>query len=307
MTGVTGVTAGEAVDAANAIFGRQHGNRALHAKGLLLKGTFTGAAPARGLTSAAHFTGEEVPVTARFSNGSGSPSAPDYLPEVRGLAVKFYLPDGSRTDIVAQTARYFPVATPEEFVALLRAASPRWRAPLGLAAFFATHPRAALRLARNQRLLAPPLTFASVAYYAVHAYRWVNADGGISHVRYAWRPAGPERRISPIRAARGGRDYLHEGMRRQITQAPVRFRLEVQVAGPRDELDDPSADWPAQRRRFHAGTLTLNALEEGRERDGDVLVFDPTRVCEGIELTDDPVLRFRSPAYRESVARRSSG
>jgi catalase len=35
-----------------------------------------------------------------------------------------------------------------------------------------------------------------------------------------------------------------------------------------------------------------------------VLVFDPVRVTDGIELSDDPILRFRSPAYRVSVERR---
>ena len=36
-----------------------------------------------------------------------------------------------------------------------------------------------------------------------------------------------------------------------------------------------------------------------------MLVFDPTRVTDGIELSDDPVLRFRPGAYSESVARRA--
>jgi catalase len=37
-----------------------------------------------------------------------------------------------------------------------------------------------------------------------------------------------------------------------------------------------------------------------------VLVFDPTRVVDGIELSDDPVLRFRPAAYDVSVARRTT-
>jgi catalase len=36
-----------------------------------------------------------------------------------------------------------------------------------------------------------------------------------------------------------------------------------------------------------------------------VLVFDPTRVTDGIELSDDPILRFRPRAYSVSVARRA--
>ncbi len=55
-----------------------------------------------------------------------------------------------------------------------------------------------------------------------------------------------------------------------------------------------------------AGTLEVTGLETERETGGDVLVFDPTRVTDGIECSDDPVLRFRSDAYRESVTRRTA-
>jgi catalase len=54
-----------------------------------------------------------------------------------------------------------------------------------------------------------------------------------------------------------------------------------------------------------SGTLELTELETGRDTAGDILVFDPTRVTDGIELTDDPIPRFRSQAYSESVERRA--
>jgi catalase len=53
-----------------------------------------------------------------------------------------------------------------------------------------------------------------------------------------------------------------------------------------------------------AGTLELTGLDTERETGTDVLVFDPVRVTEGIELSDDPILRFRERAYSASVARR---
>jgi catalase len=34
-------------------------------------------------------------------------------------------------------------------------------------------------------------------------------------------------------------------------------------------------------------------------------VFDPVRVTDGVELTDDPVLHFRPLAYTESADRRA--
>ncbi len=42
-----------------------------------------------------------------------------------------------------------------------------------------------------------------------------------------------------------------------------------------------------------------------RERDGDIPVNDPTRVTDGIELSDDPILHIRTYVYGESVRRRT--
>jgi catalase len=80
--------------------------------------------------------------------------------------------------------------------------------------------------------------------------------------------------------------------------------LEVQIAEPEDPIDDPSAPWPKARRRVDVGTFEITGLETERETGGDVLVFDPTRVTDGIELSGDPVLLFRKSAYSASVARR---
>jgi catalase len=55
-----------------------------------------------------------------------------------------------------------------------------------------------------------------------------------------------------------------------------------------------------------AGTLEITELEVQRETGDDVLVFDPTRITAGIELSDDPVLQFRRAVYSESVARRTA-
>src|SRR5919204_6723755 len=111
--------AAEAVDAINDISGEHPGHRAAHAKGTLLAGTFTPSGS--GLTTAAHMGEEPVRVTVRFSNGGGDPAIPDYAKEGRGLAVKFYLPDGSKTDIVALSLPCFFVRTPEDFLDFTRA------------------------------------------------------------------------------------------------------------------------------------------------------------------------------------------
>lgn len=295
------ITPDQAVDAVNEVFGRHPGHRALHAKGTVLAGTFTATPEAAKLTQAAHMQGEPVRVTARFSNASGNPRVPDYAPDVRGLAVKFYLPDGSRTDIVAQTAPRFPSRTPEEFVELLRATEPSLSAPLKFARL-ATRNRGILTgLPANVPTLLPPDSYATIPYYAIHAYVWVAPDGARQPVRYSLLPAAVGRRLKPWEAKRKGRDYLQKDI---LERLPVSFTLQLQLAEPGDRTDDPSVAWPKTHPTVNAGTLELTGLDAEREKGGDVLLFDPTRVTDGIELSDDGVLRFRRDAYGASVARR---
>jgi catalase len=297
----------EAVDAIHARFGRHPRRRALHAKGTWCSGTFTATPEAAALSRAAHLRGEPVPVTARLSNGAGNPRLPDGASDVRGLAVAWELPDGSRTDLLAQSVPRFFSPTPEEFIALVRAGTGR-SAALKFPAFLAARPKALRSAPANVAALRPIPSYARCRYYAVHAFRWVAADGTVTHVRLEWRPEAGEAHLSPLEARRRSRDYLQEDLSARLSgDGTVRFVLEAQIAAPGDPVDDPSEHWPADRRRIDAGTLVLDAVAADPEADGSPFVFDPMRLTDGIEATDDPVLRYRPDAYSESVARRTAG
>jgi catalase len=294
--------AGQAIDAVNEVFGRHPGYRALHAKGVLLRGTFQATPEAAGLTKAAHMQGDEIPATFRLSNGGGNPDHPDYVPEPRGFAVKMYLPDGTRTDIVAATAPLFPVKDPKGFPDFVRLQSAQWKLPL----FLIRHPEALRVFAAAAPTVRPPESYASIPYYGIHAFKWIDAQGAERYVRYTVLPEGEVRRLGPREAKRRGRDYLQKDIQERIARGPVRFTLELQIAEPGDPTDDPSRPWPKDRQRVQAGTFEITGAETEREKNGDILVFDPTRVVDGIELSDDPVLHFREQAYAESVARRTT-
>jgi catalase len=287
----------EIVDAINEISGVHPGHRAAHAKGTLLSGTFTPNGNASALTTAAHLQNEPVRVTTRFSNGGGDPGIPDYAREGRGMAVKFYLPDGGKTDIVGLTLPCFFVRTPEDFLSFTKARKePEQLMPDWLGA----HPEA---LPAIQAALSadPPLSYATCAYNSIHSYRWIDSGGGSRFVRYRFEPEAGEHTLPPEEAKARGRDYLQEDL---LARGETAFRLNVILATEEDAVDDPTVAWPEQREQVEVGRLVLDAPELERERDGDVLVFDPTRVTDGIEMTDDAILRFRGPAYSVSVERR---
>ena len=133
------------VDTMNQLFGRHPGFRANHAKGIVAEGSFTPTEAGKALSSAALFRSGELPVVARFSDATGIPDIPDGAANANphGLAVRFTLPDGSEMDIVANSLAFFPVATGEEFLALLqaaRASGPDAPKPTPLERLAADHP-----------------------------------------------------------------------------------------------------------------------------------------------------------------------
>jgi catalase len=298
------VTPDQAIDTIRETGGAQPGHRALHAKGKLYRGTFTATAEAAGLSRAAHLNGSTVPALVRFSSGSGNPAQPDNAPGVRGMAVKFTLPDGSTTDVSTQTAKLFPASTPDGFLSLLRAARPGMTAPLRLAAYIATHPRflAALPVVRDANKV--PASYATAEYHGLHAFRWIAADGSARFVRYHLLPAAGEEFLPPRVAAEKSKNFLIEELDERLATQPVRFSYQVQIAADGDSTVDPSKPWHSTK-TVTVGTLEITGIDTEREHGGDIVVFDPMRVTDGIEPSDDPVLRFRTLAYSASVKLRT--
>jgi catalase len=299
----------QAVDAITAASGGEHaGHRVAHAKGTLVTGTFTATPEAAGLTRAAHMQGEPVRATVRFSNGAGDPGSPDYSArDGRGMATKFYLPDGEKTDIVALSLPCFFVRTPEEFVEFTRTREPNPETAQPdmekVGAFLEAHQEAlpAIQFVLGAK---PPESYTTVAYNSIHSFRWVNGDGDERFVRYRWEPEAGERALEPEEAKERGPDYLQRDIAERAPDG-ASFRLLVVLAEEGDAVDDPTVAWPEDRERVEVGRLELTGLDEEREQGDDVLVFDPTRVIDGIECSDDQILNFRPRAYAVSVERRS--
>lgn len=298
------VTPDAAIEAIRGAGGARPGCRALHAKGALYGGTFTATPDAVMLTRAKHFDGSTVPALIRFSNGAGNPEQRDNVPGIRGMAVKFTLPDGATTDVSTQTARLFVSSTPDGFVDLLKAMRPGLTTPLRMAKYFVTHPRllGALPVLRDANKI--PASYATIAYHGLHAFRWVAADGSARFVRYHLVPAAAENYLSAAAAQQEAPDFLTDELDARLDSGPVRFEYRVQIGGPTDSTVDPSSSWQSTQIAT-VGTLEITGRETEREHGGDIVVFDPMRVTDGIEPSDDPVLRFRTLAYSASVKLRT--
>jgi catalase len=295
----------ELVDAIGEAGGRFPGHRAAHAKGVVLSGTFTPSDRARELTRAAHMQGDPVRTTVRFSNGGANPESNDAgVGDGRGMAVKFYLPDGSTTDIVSLSLPVFFVRNPEEFLefTLARAEATKSGSFDKVGEFIGSHPSTAAAAALIAPTLVPPRSYATVAYNSIHAFRLVDADGNGRWIRWRWVPEAGEETLPEEEREGADPNFLQTEI---FDRLPVRFTLIARLGEDGDPTDDPTVAWPEEREQVEMGTLEITGRETQRETGDDVMVMDPTRVTDGIEPSDDPILHIRSHAYSVSVERRS--
>jgi catalase len=302
----------EIVDALEASSGGPHsGFRAAHAKGTVCTGTFTPTPEAAKLSRAAHLQGEPVKTTIRFSNASGNPKAHDSNPLAgRGMAVKFHLPDGEATDVVATPLVVFLVRTPDDFLNLMRARIPDPETgqpdPEKIGAFLADHPETGAALQKALPKIAPTTSFATSDYRALHAFALVDADGEPHWGRYSWEPEDGIQYLPEDERDGAPRDYLQEEIRERLADGIARFTLEFTLANEDDPRDDPTAEWEGEHEVVELGELEVIEVVENPETPEEPLVMDPMRLTDGIEPSADPILAARPKAYSVSIERRTA-
>ena len=292
------------VDLANKVDGVHPGFRAFHAKGVVVEGTFKASAEAARLSSATLFNGSSIPVTARFSDGSGMPGVPDGSPAMpRGIAIKYHLPGGSSTDMVINSLKFFPVASGEEFRDLLVAISesaPESPKPTKLDQFKASHPAVDKAFAT----VATPSSFADEEYYGIDAFLLVDKAGHKQAVRYQMVPEQVVH-LKPEEASKKSPDFLVDDLPKRIARKQVVFHLKAQLASADDQTKDPSQPWPDTCKVVELGTLTLDKPVADSAEAQKKLLFMPTALTDGIELSDDTLPVVRTGAYAVSFSRRS--
>ncbi|MGH2839538.1 MAG: catalase [Solirubrobacteraceae bacterium] len=287
------------------------GFRRAHARAVAFAGQFTPTGEVADLTTAEHFGGASIPAVVRLSNGSANPYQVDrQSPKngaVLGLAVRFELPSGGHAAWASLNIKAFPGREPDDFIGMTSA---QRRNPLSgypnlvrLVPFLVTHPQC-IRGAKEIFLLGPTQSFATTQFNGLHAYFLVDGEGRRRAFRYRWLPVAgvagiteAEHRILPPQ-------YLISEIKQRVESEPAAWDLVFQMAEPDDPVDDMTKLWPEDRPLVTAGRLVIDRLHSDQEAV-DKLVFDPTKVPPGIELSDDPILHFRSESYTESHRRRS--
>jgi catalase len=280
--------------------GSHPGFRPAHAKGILLGGVFVPSAAGSFLTRAPHLHRASTPVSVRLSDFAGVPKIPDGDPDSspRGMAIRFHLAEHVHTDITAHSVNAFPARTAEGFVEFLQAV--HGGGP-SIQAFLATHPAA---LAFEQAPKPTPSSFAGESFFAVCAYKFIDADGVSQYGRYRVVPEIESHYLDAAEAAAQPSDFLFDEIRERLASAPVKFRIIVQLAQDGDVVDDSTIQWPAERPVLEFGTLELTRVIPNNDDEQRHIIFDPIPRVDGIESSGDPLLEARAAAYLMSGRRR---
>jgi catalase len=288
------------VDAQHKAFGF-YGGRVVHAKGIILEGTFTPDPQASTLTTARHLQKESSDIIVRFSNFTSLLDIPDNLKEAnaRGFSIKFSGPGVFTTDIIAHSYNGFPVKTTDDFrdfLVALAASGPAAPKPTAVDKYLESHP-ATKAFAMNQK---NPASFATVNYYAANSFKFTNAAGISVYIRYQFIPQEGEDLLTDEELAAMNSSYLQDDIRTRIAFKPVKINMFAQLAGQNDVIDDPSTAWPDSRESVLLGVLEIKKISLNSPEQDKALIFIPNNIPEGIQ-TADPMLDFRSKAYPISL------
>lgn len=312
-----------------AVLQRPDGDTALrpvHSIGISATGSFEPSPIAHNYCIADHFSAEKTDVIVRFSNGSGSATVHDGWSDVRGMAVRFHLVDGTDTDLIAMTLPEFFAPTPETFLDFAEAAKPRmyeaespWRkicnylqlilpkrdpypgetiSPDEGAIEFADQNAYSQLGIMQAAQIGAPTSYVRAAYHAVHTFVVTGADNTRRWVRFSWQPIAGVLTTDPNKTPVD--DYLRAELKDRLAKEPARFSLMMVIGEVGDDFNNSSRPWPPHRKRIMMGTLTLDAVPEDQIADGEKLSFNPGLLTNGIEASDDPVLKVRIDSYRIS-------
>jgi catalase len=304
----TEVTASQMIDAFEGTFGVHPGQRRNHIKGTCAAGEFVGTTDAAALSRSALFSGKNIPVVARFSLGGGSPEVPD---APRGMALEFHLPGSALQHITMINVPIFAAASPASFREAILAAKPDPKTgkpdPEKLKAYAATHPDAmALRELASHHT--PTANYYQTTYFSVHTFKFIDAKGAEHLVRWRFVPRDGTKEMTDAEMKAAPHDFLEKNLIERTQKGPAVWDMIVYVGEPGDPQDNPTLAWPESRKHFKAGALTITqATPQQKGVACEPINFDPLVMADGIGPTNDPILRFRSPAYAVSFGKRVSG
>ncbi|MFA6083591.1 catalase [Mucilaginibacter sp.] len=287
--------------------------RVVHARGVGAYGEFVAAGDFSALTKATLFDQKDkvTPVFVRFSTVMGGGASPETQRDPRGFAVKFYTEQGNY-DIVGIHLPVFFIRDAIKFPDFVHALKPspiyNKQDPNRIFNFFSHVPEATNMLTRLYTDNGIPANYRQMDGSGVHAYKWVNAAGQVTYVKYTWKSLQGVKNLTAEEAsAIQGKDFQHatvdlyENINKHNYPA---WELYVQMIKPEDldkfdfNLLDDTKIWPdAIAKPVLVGKMTLNKIPGNFFDEVEESAFSPGEMVPGIAPSEDKMLQGRLFSY----------
>jgi catalase len=298
--------------------------RVVHARGFGAHGYFENYESLADVTRADLFqrAGERTPAFVRFSTVAGNKGSADLPRDVRGFAVKLYTKAGN-WDLVGNNIPVFFIQDAIKFPDLIHAAKqePDRGFPQAQTAhdnfwdFVSLMPESTHMLMWAMSDRAIPRSFRFMEGFGVHTFRFVDAGGRSTFVKFHWKPVLGMQSVTWNEALKingADPDYHRRDLWNAITRGEYpEWELGVQLFDddfadefPFDVLDAtkiiPEEQVPIRR----VGRLVLDRVVDNFFAETEQVAFCTQNIVDGIDFTNDPLLQGRNFSYLDTQLKR---
>lgn len=298
--------------------------RVVHARGYGAHGYFETLDTLEDITTADIFQrkGEKTDVFARFSTVAGNKGSPDLARDVRGFAVKFYTKEGN-WDLVGNNIPVFFIQDAMKFPDLIHAAKPAPDRGFPQAQtahdnfwdFISLSPESMhmVMWAMSDRTIPRSLRF--MEGFGVHTFRFVNAKGKSTFVKFHWKPKQGIQSVAWNEALKingADPDFHRRDMWDAIQMGDYpEWELGVQLFdedfAEKFEFDvlDATKLIPEEQVPVRIiGRMVLNRVVDNFFAETEQVAFCTQNIVPGIDFTNDPLLQGRNFSYLDTQLKR---
>ncbi len=269
--------------------------------------------------------GKQTPVFVRFSTVAGFRGSADTVRDVRGFATKFYT-DAGNYDLVGNNFPVFFIQDGIKFPDFVHAVKPEPHNEIPQAQsahdtlwdFVSLQPETLHTIMWLMSDRALPRSYRMMQGFGVHTFRFVNADGNGTFVKFHWTPKlGVHSLIWDECQKVAGKDP--DFNRRDLWDAIEagqfpEWELGVQLVDESDEFNfdfdllDATKIIPEERVPVRpVGKMVLNRNPDNFFAETEQVAFHTANVVPGIDFTNDPLLQFRNFSYLDTQLIRLGG
>ena len=298
--------------------------RVVHARGMGAHGYFESYESLSDITRADLFqrAGEKTEVFVRFSTVAGNKGSADLARDVRGFAVKFYTKEGN-WDLVGNNIPVFFIQDAIKFPDLIHAAKqePDRGFPQAQTAhdnfwdFISLTPESMHMVMWIMSDRTIPRSFRFMEGFGVHTFRFVNAKGKSTFVKFHWKPklglqsvvwnealklngADPDFHRRDLWDAIQAGDYPEWELGVQLFDEEFADRFAFDVLDTTKII--PEEDLPVRP----VGRQVLDRVVDNFFAETEQVAFCTQNIVPGIDFSNDPLLQGRNFSYLDTQLKR---